>query len=160
MWAFYNLTYHQLLTVVTYQANLPHEVSVFAANDFKSTHIRTQHFGDLDTAIRLLVIFQNCNNGARQRQPGTVERMGLSLFPVPCDAWRLLQMLHLCTGIPAPVAKLSNNSDILRIGEKRTDILPFRFTGCSHNDPDSSTHARCEHQAQLNDHKQLGAIQL
>src|SRR5258708_5293031 len=75
MWAFYNLTYHQLLTVVTYQANLPNEVSCLAAMAFKSTHIGTQHFGDHDTAIRLLVIFKNGNDGARQRQPGTVEGM-------------------------------------------------------------------------------------
>ena len=41
-------------------------------NYFQSAHVRTQCFRYNNAAVRLLIVFQNCSNGAANSQAGAV----------------------------------------------------------------------------------------
>lgn len=45
------------------------------ANDFHAAHVGSQHLWYNHRAIGLLIIFQNGNDNARQRQARSIERM-------------------------------------------------------------------------------------
>src|SRR5512133_1987268 len=53
-----------------------HPLENFLKSDsFQTSHIRTQGFGDDNAAVRLLIIFHDCHNGAAYSQPRTVQRV-------------------------------------------------------------------------------------